>query len=98
MRAHGGVGTQGGEGAPGPPREEGICDLGSEGVCELLLVFVLVSPVRFTACQTYAYKFSHFSQLSAARSAVQPAGRAARGIIPGRRGDFQVSSVLAPSS
>ena len=51
-------------------------DLGSEGVCDLLHVPVLVSPVRFTGPQTwqaYTYNISHFSLLSGARSAVQPA-------------------------
>ena len=51
-------------------------NLGSEGVCDLLLVLFLDSPVRSTGWQTwqtYAYNISHLSLLSGARSAVQPA-------------------------
>ena len=51
-------------------------DLGSEGVCDLLLVLLIDSPVRFTGWQTwqtYTCNTSHPPLLSGARSAVQPA-------------------------
>ena len=44
-------------------RDSLFSNLGSEGVCDWLLVFDIDSPVRFTGCKAYADKLSHHSQL-----------------------------------
>ena len=66
-----------------------INDLGSEGVCDLLYVYFYVVSSREVHGVANMANIQPLALLPALGSSQRcPAGRAARGIIPGRRGGF----------
>ena len=69
-------------------------NLGAEGVCDLLYVYFYVVSSREVHGVANIANTQHLAPLPALRSSQRrPAGRAARGIIPGRRDDFPACSL-----